>query len=385
MPSPHTLGSIMHQPLAALTPLLLFPLENRTSTHPPSTPVNPPHPTGRPSCCVALLGHPRAGSLLVAVSLAFVRQSSTAGTTFPVPTFAILRILSSFRTERDSRPISRFLLPLLVVDLLRGVSTSLTLSSRSHPFFPTLLPFLVLTSLSLALLKEASLVFVAISVSSSSLLPSSQLLFRGSLFVGSPFLFVLLQPTRFIIVVLYPLHEHAHSSIHTHILSHTEKCFLRLSLSSTILLHPFSTLLVLLSLLFVARLPRVFSLTIAQKILPSRHTESPSKRDRLPPSTPSILLPFSSIVAEGEERASVLHESLFRACRNSHFDETPISLSYRKAFKHCLPDRLFPTRTRRRDSEKPLCAFFYCSLLYHRGQHHRARIPLYAFLCLFSS
>jgi len=54
-------------------------------------------------------------------------------------------------------------------------------------------------------------------------------------------------------------------------------------------------------------------------------------------------------------------------------------LLYRKAFKHCLPDRLFPThaRTSRRGSEKALCAFFHCSLLCHRGQHHRARIPLY--------
>lgn len=39
----------MHQPLAALTPLLLFPLENRTSTHPPSTPVRPSRPSRPPS------------------------------------------------------------------------------------------------------------------------------------------------------------------------------------------------------------------------------------------------------------------------------------------------------------------------------------------------
>lgn len=91
-------------------------------------------------------------------------------------------------------------------------------------------------------------------------------------------------------------------------------------------------------------------------------------------SSPSLL----QRLKVGEERASVLR-GLFRARRNSRFDETSISLSYRKAFKHCLSDRLFSThaRTRRRDSEKVFCAFFHCSLLCHRCQHCRARISLY--------
>lgn len=67
MPSPHTLGSIMHQPLAAPTPLLLFPLENRTSTHPPSTPVRPLLFPAAP--LVALLGHPASVGALPSLFL----------------------------------------------------------------------------------------------------------------------------------------------------------------------------------------------------------------------------------------------------------------------------------------------------------------------------
>lgn len=250
-----------------------------------------------------------------------MRQSSTARIIpLPLSTFAILRILSPFRTEGDSRPISRarFLPPLLVVDLLRGVSASLAPSSRSHPVCPAFHPFLVLAFLSLALLEEAGLVFVAISVSSSSSLRTApapaaatavaaELLFRGSHALRRLTPFVRLAPTNPVLSSPFSLR---YTSTHTLQHTSTQKHLSYVSLSPTIFRDPSSPFLnpacVLLSLPFVARLPRVFSLTIAQKILPPRHTESPSRRDRLPPSTPPILLPFSSIVAEGEERASVL-------------------------------------------------------------------------------
>lgn len=254
-----------------------------------------------------------------------MRQSSTARIIpLPLPTFAILRILSPFRTEGDSRPISRarFLPPLLVVDLLRGVSASLAPSSRSHPVCPALHPFLILAFLSLALLEEAGLVFVAISVSSSSSLRTApapaaatavaaELLFRGSHALRRLTPFVRLAPTNPVLSSPFSLrYTSTHTLQHTQPHTSTQKHLSCVSLSPTIFRDPSSPFLnpacVLLSLPFVARLPRVFSLTIAQKILPSRHTESPSRRDRLPPSTPPILLPFSSIVAEGEERASVL-------------------------------------------------------------------------------
>lgn len=176
MPSPHTLGSIMHQPLAALTPLLLFPLENRTSTHPPSTPVSPPHPTGRP-LSLRLPPRPlsRCGSLLVAVSLAFVRQSSTAGTaTLLHPALHHLRHpqnpISVLHRGRLSSHLARTIsaTPSRRRSSSRRFCLSCSLFLFSSFLSYSLLPFLVLTSLSLASLEETDLVFVAISVSSSS-------------------------------------------------------------------------------------------------------------------------------------------------------------------------------------------------------------------------
>lgn len=247
MPSPHTLGSIMHQPLAALTPLLLFPLENRTSTHPPSTPVNPPHPTGRPSRCVTLLDHPRTSSLLAIISLAFVCQSSTAGTISPSPaTFAILRILSPFCTEgRLSSHLAR---------TISATPSRRRSSSRrfclSHSLFP-FSPFLSCSSplpcphFSLAhssrrgwsrLCRDFRLFFLLAPHLPPPPSQRSSSFGVRTLFVASPLLFVLLQPTSFIPAVLYPLHERAHSSTYTgtHTLSHThtETPFVRLLLAN---------------------------------------------------------------------------------------------------------------------------------------------------------
>lgn len=245
MPSPHTLGSIMHQPLAALTPLLLFPLENRTSTHPPSTPVNPPHPTpGRPSRCVALLDHPRASSLLAIISLAFVCQSSTAGTISPSPaTFAILRILSPFRTEgRLSSHLAR---------TISATPSRRRSSSRrfclSHSLFPFSL-FLSCSSplpcphFSLArssgrgwsrLCRDFRLFFLLAPHLPPPPSQRSSSFGVRTLFVASPLLFILLQPTSFIPAVLYPLYERAHSSTytgtHTLSLSHTHRNTFRAS------------------------------------------------------------------------------------------------------------------------------------------------------------
>lgn len=176
-----------------------------------------------------------------------MRQSSTARIIpLPLPTFAILRILSPFRTEGDSRPISRarFLPPLLVVDLLRGVSASLAPSSRSQPVCPALHPFLVLAFLSLALLEEAGLVFVAISVSSSSSLRTApalaaatavaaELLFRGSHALRRLTPFVRLAPTNPVLSSPFSLRytSNAYSSTHTATHIHTETPFVRLPLA----------------------------------------------------------------------------------------------------------------------------------------------------------
>lgn len=173
MPSPHTLGSIMHQPLAALTPLLLFPLENRTSTHPPSTPVRLPLPAPLPVAPLAALPQPPPRRLpsSATVSLAFVRQSSTARTTTTHPPSPSPS--SEFRLCLTQRGDAHLPPSVRAHDFCRPFPSSIFFamfpplslrSTRSHPFYPALLPFSIFAPLSLAPSEETSLVFVAISV-----------------------------------------------------------------------------------------------------------------------------------------------------------------------------------------------------------------------------
>lgn len=135
MPSPHTLGSIMHQPLAALTPLLLFPLENRTSTQ---------HARAPPAPSLLYPVAPASVLPLDAVSLAFVRQSSTAGT---IPAaFVILRIPSLFcigkggggegEGEVDSHPFRLARTISATPSRRRSSSRCFRLSRSIFPFSP---------------------------------------------------------------------------------------------------------------------------------------------------------------------------------------------------------------------------------------------------------
>lgn len=257
MPSPHTLGSIMHQPLAALTPLLLFPLENRTSTHPPQYAreppriplvVPPPLSLRRPPQPPSRRLPPRRRLSRIRAPVKYSGNHSPPSSLSRPATFAILRILSPFRTERerkrrrDSRPISRarFLPPLPVVDLLRGVSLPLSLS------LPVFAPSVLLFSPSLSSLLSRSLLWKRLVSSSSrfpSLLPlrsapattaavaavAAELLFRGSHALRRLTPFVRLASTNpfYHCRSLSATHRRTHSLSHTH----TETPYVRLSLA----------------------------------------------------------------------------------------------------------------------------------------------------------
>lgn len=80
------------------------------------------------------------------------------------------------------------------------------------------------------------------------------------------------------------------------------------------------------------------------------------------------------------------HEGLPRARRNLRFDEISVSLSYRKAFKHCLSDRPFPIHspsliapeTSRKHSLRFLPPFFVVSSMSGLPRPHNV---LLASLC----
>lgn len=313
MPSPHTLGSIMHQPLAALTPLLLFPLENRTSTHPPSTPVSPPRPPRRPSSPPPF---PATRSLSPRCFVSLSHSCASQVQRPPPPplpslefhlclVYAWLALASFVWHVRFYHPPS-----LLVVDPPRDVSVSL---SRSLPL--TLLvpihvrPVLPRTPFSSSHLSR-SLCRKRL-VSSSSQFPSLPDLRPAHprcrrRHNGAPLsefahslrrltLFVRLASTSELSPTCSQSAAHARTPSNT--LAQAGGRPSRVSLSPTISsARPFFILSqsrshlsipVLLSSSFAGPL----SLALVQRILPApRHVEtSPSKRSRLPPAT--LLIP----------------------------------------------------------------------------------------------
>lgn len=298
MPSPHTLGSIMHQPLAALTPLLLFPLENRTSTHPPQYAreppriplvVPPPLSLRRPPQPPSRRLPPRRRLSRIRAP---VKYSGNHSPPPPSPAPPLLPSSESYLRSAQRERKRRTLVPSRAHDFCHPFPSSiffaafLCLSRSLFPFSPLLscssplpCPHFSLARSSgrdwSRLRRDFRLFFLfAPHLPPPPSPPPSQ---RSSsfgvrtLFVVSPLLFVLLQPTRFITAVLYPLHTDAHILSLSH--THTQKHLTCVSLSPTIFRDPSSSFLnparVLLSLPFVTRLPRVFSLTIAQKIPPS--------------------------------------------------------------------------------------------------------------------
>lgn len=187
MPSPHTLGSIMHQPLAAPTPLLLFPLENRTSTHPPSTPVRPlrfsPPPLSSPSSATpASVGAPLPLFLSLSLwpSLSHSRASQVQQKPTPSPSHhprnsvSVQRGVGSRPSFVSRATISATPSPSSIFSAMRPSRSrpcflSLSLLYSLFPVSPCLRalhPFLDFAGLSLAPPAETSLAFVAISVSS---------------------------------------------------------------------------------------------------------------------------------------------------------------------------------------------------------------------------
>lgn len=323
----------MHQPLAALTPLLLFPLENRTSTHPPSTPVRPSRPS-RPSSppppplsvasCLSRIRapvkysgrHPRRlrhsrNSISVLCMCGWFSSSSSNARDLCYP------LRSRRRSSSRCFRLSRFLLPFppSPVSLLAPSSSSLLscsllrkrlVSSSSrfpslpvlHPVYPP--PLSHCRCRRRRCCRRRSSSFGVRTLSSSS----------------HP-LSVLLRPVCF--TDAFSVRRTC-----THTLQHSRTrgrtSFARLPLADylfhEILLHPsLNPAHVLPSLPLAARLPRVLSLALVQRILPAprwnlslqEEPASTSYSADPPPTSPgssSSSFSFGGLKV-GEERASV--------------------------------------------------------------------------------
>lgn len=284
-------------------------------------------------------------SLSLTVSFAFARQSSTAETNpaafSPPLEFRLCsargRLTPSSRFERHDfyhpSPSSIYAMR-PSFSFSRSPCLSLSLSNLFH-LVPSSYPVSLFSTPSSSLLVSHSLLRKRLVSSSSRFpsLPSPHAAiaataaatthrrraplsgFARSSSSHPPPLFIFLRPSG-LLVALSVHRTYTHTLRHSYMYTH-EHCCSRVSpsrrLSSPVLLHPFSTpARVLLSLPLAARLPRVFSLTLARRILPSRRTEPPSRRDRLPPaipsSLPSLLRPlfsYFSFLAEGGRRTGI--------------------------------------------------------------------------------
>lgn len=247
MPSPHTLGSIMHQPLAALTPLLLFPLENRTSTHPPSTPVNPPHPTVAPPS-LSLRRSPRSPTrrLPPRRCLSRIRAPVEYSENHPPPP-PLCHPQNPISVPHRGRLSSHLARTISATPSRRRSSSRCFCFSRSlFPFSPRLSCSSPLPSPRLSLARSSGrgrsrlrhdfrLFFLFAPHRSRSRCrhrrrsgaPLSGFARSSS---SHPFCSSCSNQPRFIIV-LSPLHEYAYSSTHTATHIHTETPFVRLPLA----------------------------------------------------------------------------------------------------------------------------------------------------------